>query len=63
MTRHTKPLDPQLNLLLVDAPKTVIPDAKQRELTLALVELLIGAAQASTLRVEHGGGNEPEADR
>ena len=39
MTRHAKPLDSQLNLLLVDAPKTVIPDSKQRELSLALVEL------------------------
>jgi hypothetical protein len=52
-----------LNLLLVDAPKTVIPDAKQQELALALVELLIGAAQASNPQVEDGGGDEPEAHR
>jgi hypothetical protein len=52
-----------LNLLLVDAPKTVIPDAKQRELALALVELLIGAAQASNPQLEDGGGDELEADR
>lgn len=63
MTRHAKPLDTQLNLLLVDAPKTVIPDAKQRELALALVELLIGAAQASNPQLEDGGGDELEADR
>jgi hypothetical protein len=52
-----------LNLLLVDAPKTVIPDAKQRELALALVELLIGAAQASNPESAGGGGDELETDR
>jgi hypothetical protein len=62
VTRHAKPLDLQLNLQLVDAPKTVIADSKQRELSLALVELLIGAAQASNRR-EDGGGDELEADR
>jgi hypothetical protein len=46
-----------LNLLLVDAPKTVIPEA------LALVELLIGAAQASNPQLASGGGDELEADR
>ena len=62
MTRHAKPLDLQLNLQLVDAPKTVIPDSKQRELALALVELLVGAAQASNQQ-EIGGGDELETDR
>ena len=62
MTRYAKPLDLQLNLQLVDAPKTAIPDSKQRELSLALVELLVGAAQASNLQ-EDGGGDELEADR
>jgi len=62
VTRHAKPLDLQLNLQLVDAPKTVIPDSKQRELSLALVELLVGAAQASD-RQEDGGGDELKADR
>ena len=62
MTRHAKPLDLQLNLQLVDALKTVIPDSKQRELSLALVELLVGAAQESN-RQEDGGGDELEADR
>ena len=62
MTRHAKPLDLQLNLQLVDTPKTVIPDSKQRELSLALVELPLGAAQASN-RQEEGGGDELEADR
>jgi len=62
VTRHVKPLDLQLNLQLVDAPKTVIPDSKQRELSLALVELLVGAAQASNQQ-ESGGGDELETDR
>ena len=62
MTRHVKPLDLQLNLQLVDAPKTVIPDSKQRELSLALVELLVGAAQASNQQGS-GGGDELETDR
>jgi hypothetical protein len=62
VTRHAKPLDLQLNLQLVDAPKAVIPGSKQRELSLALVELLVGAAQASN-RQEEGGGDELEANR
>ena len=62
MTRHAKPLDLQLNLQLVDAPKAVIPGSKQRELSLALVELLVGAAQASN-RQEEGGGDELEGNR
>jgi hypothetical protein len=62
VTRHAKPLDLQLNLQLVDAPKTVISDSKQRELSLALVELLVGAAQASN-RQEEGDGDELEANR
>ena len=62
MTRHAKPLDLQLNLQLVDAPKTVIPDSKQRELSLALVEFLVGAAQASSQQEERG-GDELEANR
>ena len=41
MTRPAKPLNSQLNLLLVDAPKAVVPDDKQKELALALVELLV----------------------
>jgi hypothetical protein len=57
-----KPLDLQLNLQLVDAPKTVIPDSKQRELSLALVELLVGTAQAINQQ-ESGGGDELETDR
>jgi hypothetical protein len=62
VTRHAKPLDSQMNLQLVDAKKTVIPDSKRRELSLALVELLVGAAQSNN-RQQDGGGDELEADR
>ena len=63
MTRHAKMLNPQLNLLLVDAPKTVISDDRQKELTLALVELLISAARENNLQVTSGGRDEFEAYR
>ena len=61
MTRHAKPLNSQLNLLLVDAPKTVVSDDKQKELALALVELLISAAQQSSPQLANGGRDEFEA--
>ena len=41
----------QLNLSLLNVSATAVPDDKQRELTLALVELLISAA---------GEGAEPQ---
>ena len=63
MNRPVKPLHAQLNLLLVNAPKTAVPDDKQRELVLALVELLIGVAQENERQLEDGGGDEREADR
>ena len=63
MTLHAKPLNSQLNLLLVDAPKTVVSDNKQKELALALVELLISAAQESNLLLANGGEDEFEAYR
>jgi hypothetical protein len=44
-------------------PATVIPSDKQRELVLALVELLIGAAQANTLPTHYGGVDERETHR
>ena len=50
----------QLNLPLLQGPTCVVPDDTQAELILALVELLIGAAQAD---VEDGGDDESEAHR
>jgi hypothetical protein len=61
-----KPLIPrfhatiQLNLPLLQGPTCVVPDDKQAELVLALVELLIGAAHVG---LEDGGDDESEAHR
>lgn len=63
MTRNAKPLNSQMNLLLVDSLKTVVPEGKQRELAQALVELLIGAVQESSPESANGGGDELETDR
>jgi hypothetical protein len=40
-----------------------VPQEKQRELALALVELLIDAAQPHAQFQVNGGGDEPEANR
>jgi hypothetical protein len=53
----------QLNLLLVDVPKAGIPDEKQKELAMALMELLVQAAQERDAGAANGGGDEREADR
>jgi len=50
----------QLNLPLLQGPTRVVPDDKQAELVVALVELLIGAAHVG---LEDGGDDEPEAHR
>ena len=52
----------QFNLPLPDAPAVALPFNKQRELDLALVELLVSAARERTGRPAQGGGNEPEVD-
>ena len=63
MKRPAKPTSPQLNLALVDVPAAAVPGNKQRELAVALVELLMSAARESVVRPTNGGGDEPEADR
>jgi hypothetical protein len=61
MRRSATPLDQQMNLLLCDAIPPGVCE-QQRELTLALVELLINAAQRSTQIGKEGVENEsPEA--
>ena len=50
----------QLNLPLLQGPACVVPNDKQAELVLALVELLIGAVQVS---LEDGGDDASEAHR
>jgi len=43
LSRRCQP-SAQLNLPLLNAPSSVLPDDKQAELVLALVELLVSAA-------------------
>jgi hypothetical protein len=53
-----------MNLWLADAPAATVPDGKHEELTQALMELLINAAQNITEhdRTESAGGrNESKA--
>jgi hypothetical protein len=64
MKRSAKPLIPQMNLPLLDAPAPV-PGDKQKELTLTLMEILINAARENEFVPRaQGGKNEPaEAHR
>jgi hypothetical protein len=62
MKRPVMPTNIQFNLPLLDEPATALPANKQRELDLALVELLLDAARESAGLPEQGDGNEPEAD-
>jgi hypothetical protein len=43
MKRSHKPLDLQMNLSLLGIPATTVPDDRRRELSQALMELLISA--------------------
>ncbi len=62
MKRPVKPTGMQFNLPLWKEPAAVLPAGKQRELTLALAELLIGVARESVGDPARGGGDESEAD-
>ena len=44
MKRSTKQLKPQMNLPLLNMPVTTVPNHKQKELELTLMEFLINAA-------------------
>jgi hypothetical protein len=50
-----------MNLALLNLPATIIPDDKQGELTLALVELLTSAAQEDAKQESQGGRDDFEA--
>jgi hypothetical protein len=52
----------QLNLPLLDVPATVLPDNKQRELVMALVELLLGAANEKADQPISRGSDESEVE-
>lgn len=59
-----RPVEPsqQLNLSLLTATACVVPDEKQKELMLALVELLSGAAAEVVQPQAKGGDDESETD-
>ena len=61
MKRSAKPLYPQMNLPLLNVPATATPDEQQNELTIALMELLISAAEARGERPENGGEDESQS--
>jgi hypothetical protein len=52
----------QFNLPLPDAPAAALPSNKQRELDVALVELLLSAARENARGPAHGGESESKAD-
>jgi hypothetical protein len=65
MRRSEKPINlTQLRLPILTASKAAISDEKQKELAVALVELLISAAQeCGSERKASGGEDELETDR
>ena len=62
MKQPQRPPHLQLNLSLLNASATAIADGKQRELTVALVELLLGAAGEGAPAQANGGDDESETD-
>jgi hypothetical protein len=62
MKQSVKSPNSQLSLPLLSATTTVIPD-HQQDLTRALVELLMSAADEGIESQEKGGGDESEAHR
>jgi hypothetical protein len=65
MKRSAKSLYPQMNLTLLNVPATTTPDEQQNELTIALTELLIRAAQEENAYEENeqaGNGGEDESE-
>jgi hypothetical protein len=58
MKQAPNPPGQQMNLWLPDQPAATVPDGKHEELTQALMELLINAAQNTTEfgRTESAGG-------
>jgi hypothetical protein len=65
MKRSTKSLYPQMNLLLLNVPATATGDEQPNELTMALMELLIRAAEEENAYEENeqaGNGGEDESE-
>jgi hypothetical protein len=60
MKRAPKPPGQQMNLWLLNPPAAIVPGDKHEELTQALMELLIDAAQKTTEQHQAGGRSESE---
>jgi hypothetical protein len=60
MKRPAKPLYPQMNLPLFHLPATATPSEQRNELTSALMELLINAAEAKSQPPGNGAEDESE---
>ena len=61
MKRSTKPLFPQMNLPLASASATGNLDNQDKDLIVALMELLVSAAEEESEQSENGGEHESEA--
>ena len=65
MKRSAKSLYPQMNLPLLNVPATATHDEQQNELAVALMELLLSAAEEENEHEENeraGNGGEDESD-
>ena len=65
MKRSAKSLYPQMNLPLLNVPATTTPVEQQNELSMALMELLIRAAEeenAYEKNEQAGNGGEDESE-
>jgi hypothetical protein len=61
MKRSAKPLCLQMNLPLGNVPPAGNPEDHRQDLTVALMELLIGAAERKHEQPGNGGEDEPKA--
>ena len=61
MKRSVKQLSPQMNLPLDNVPHAENPEEQCEDLTTALMELLISAAEEKHEQPGNGGEDEPEA--
>ncbi len=64
MKRQPKSITPQLNLALRQQERVEVSSGREKELELALAELLLRAAEemAKTVSQAQGGDNESKAD-
>lgn len=60
MKRSAKPCNLQMNLPLLNLPAAAVPNDQQKELTVALMELLINAARENIEPQSNGGDHEYE---